>query len=125
MELVSKDEFKRRMAQPPRALQDAVQSNESVVETSAKQQRQTYSVTSVAELRGSHAIANIKPSKNMADTPSQLSIPVACKASRPEKVGRVNCDLTKHVQRTLALTGESPFAKDACSTKKGWKMGSF
>jgi hypothetical protein len=79
--------------------------------------------TSIHEQRGPAGISNVKPAKNVAVVATQLSLPIATGPNRPDKVARVECDVVKHCQHAMTLTGKTIFTKDQCKTEKGWTGG--
>ncbi|CUG86524.1 Hypothetical protein, putative [Bodo saltans] len=79
--------------------------------------------TTIQEQRGPTGVSNVKPAKNVAVVASQLSLPIATGPNRPDKVARVECDVVKHCQHAVTLTGKTIFTKDQCKTVKGWTGG--
>lgn len=135
MQQVSKAEFRQRLqaaksgtyesssALGASSSSGAAAAAQSSVHREAPQNPFNWKTTTVRDQRGAAGISNVKPPKNVADNTSQLSLPVAPGPNRPEKVARTSCDVVKHCQLNVLLTGETIFTKAACSTSKGWSKG--
>ena len=86
----------------------------------------------VADYRGPFGVT-VKPQrKNVADSPNQLSVPLESFNNRggPPVCGgfeahRRKQDVTQHAICSLKSGDGSLFASTKCSTKKGWKPGTF
>ena len=87
----------------------------------------SYAVPSVAEYRGTTALAHIKPSKNVTNDPAQTSLPMR-ELSRKEMAPSVNRQpnpITAHQVNALATGFGSVFIKENCKTTRGWQSGKF
>lgn len=89
----------------------------------SKQDPFAWKTTTIQEQRGPSGISNVKPAKNVALAATELSLPIAAGPNRPERVARLECDVVKHCQHAVTLTGKSVFTKDQCKTTKGWSSG--
>jgi hypothetical protein len=110
-----------------RHLVDSTNSQSTSPFTSAKPRKAVNDARcpSVAEYRGTNAISGKKPSRNVADRPSELSLPVAEREAFPERTHRINSDITRHVEKAITTGHGNIFAKENCRTSQGWRSGKF
>jgi hypothetical protein len=83
-----------------------------------------HTMPSVAEYRGTSALANIKTSKNLSDNARHTSLPLV--EVKPDgHVHRQPNDITKHQVNALLTGSGNIFDRSLCTTSKGWKPGRF
>jgi hypothetical protein len=79
---------------------------------------------SVAEYRGTSALANVKPSRNYSTDAAHTSLPFA-EVKQTVSAHRQPNDITAHQTNALLTGSGNVFDKGLCSTTKGWKPGKF
>ena len=136
MERVSKKEFSLRVAQvregsyvSPSITQSASSPAAAAVAspkaTRSRGADDSGKVPSVREYRGSNGITCAQPSRNVATTEAELSLPLGPRHKASENAHRTSHDITKHAEQGLLVGHGSIFSKELCSTSKGWSKGKF
>jgi hypothetical protein len=84
-----------------------------------------YRCPSVAEYRGTTASANRPKAKNEATASEQLSLPMMSIPEGLRNTHRTRNEITGYAADALLVGHGHIYTKANCSTKKGWKPGSF
>ena len=87
--------------------------------------RRDYTCPSVAEYRGTTAVSKPAASKNVAEHPTELSLPTRQVPEGFHKAHRVGNDITKHAADALLIGHGNIYRKENCVTSKGWQPGKF
>ena len=84
-----------------------------------------YRCPSVAEYRGTTATAKVPPCKSEAVDASQLSLPCGPVPEGFRNTHRTRNEITGHAAEAMLVGHGHIYSKANCSTRKGWKPGTF